>query len=200
MTRPHGTKGSTAMTQSGLVVDTNVVSYIFREDVLGEAYLSLIGERDPGITFLSIAELRSGVVSGNWGDRRIARLDAALSRFTLLGSTMEIANVCGGILGTCKRIGLAMTWPDAWSAATAMWLDLPLVTHDRDLEGIPGLRVLTVHQQWRVGEESFATWARGGLWLGESREEQSSPIGVGRFEDGGPMNLPRPPPLWQPIE
>src|SRR5688572_25225251 len=30
-------------------------------------------------------------LSGDWGDRRIARLDAALSRFTLLESTMEIA-------------------------------------------------------------------------------------------------------------
>jgi predicted nucleic acid-binding protein len=160
------------MTPVELVADTNVVSYIFREGALGEAYLNLIDDRPAGITLLSIAESRSGVVSDNWGHRKIAKLDSVLSRFVRLESTMEIANICGGILGRCKQIGRAVTWPDAWSAATALWLDVPLVTHDRDLEGIPGLRVLTAHEQWRVGEESFAAWTSGGLWLGEGPVEQ----------------------------
>jgi predicted nucleic acid-binding protein len=100
------------MTPIEPVADTNVVSYIFREGVLGEAYLSLIGEQCAGVTLLSIAELRSGVVSNNWGHRRIEQLDSVLSRFVRLEATMEITNVCGGILGRCKQIGLAMNWPD----------------------------------------------------------------------------------------
>ena len=162
------------MTQVELVADTNVVSYIFGEGAPGEAYLNLIGERRTGVTLLAIAESRSGVVSDNWGHRRIAKLDAVLSRFILVESTMEIANTRGRILGRCKQIGFAVTWPDAWSAATALWLDVPLVTHDRDLEWIPGLRVLTAHEQWRVGEVSFAAWTSGGLWLGEGPVEQDA--------------------------
>jgi hypothetical protein len=37
------------------------------------------------------------------------------------------------------------------AAACALWFDIPLVTQDRDLEGIPGLRVLTLHDEWRIG-------------------------------------------------
>jgi predicted nucleic acid-binding protein len=162
------------MNRSELVADTNVVSYIYREGALGRAYLDLIGDRQTGVTLLAIAELRAGATSNDWGNRKLAKLDSFLSRFALMEATMPIANLCGGILGVCKGVGLAMTWPDAWSAATAMWLDLPLVTHDRDLEGIPGLRVLTVHQQWRVGEETFATWARGGFWLGDGENSGSA--------------------------
>ena len=59
-------------------------------------------------------------------------------------------------MGTRRRIGEPIDWADAWAAACALWLDLPLVTHDRGLEGIPDLRVLTVHHGWRVGEETMA--------------------------------------------
>jgi tRNA(fMet)-specific endonuclease VapC len=162
------------MRQVELVADTNVVSYIFKEGALGEAYLNLIGERRAAVTLLSIAEFRAGVVRAYWGQGRIDKLDRFLNRFSLVQSTTEIANVCGGILGRCKQIGLAMNWPDAWSAATALWLDVPLVTHDRDLEGIPGLRVLTVHEQWRIGEESIAASMSGALWLGEDPVGQAA--------------------------
>jgi predicted nucleic acid-binding protein len=149
------------------VADTNVVSYIFKRNELGVIYRQLIGDSCTGITLLSIAELRSGVVSDNWGNRRIASLDDFLGRFIRLDATDEIANICGGILGRCKQIGLAMKWPDAWAAATAIWLGVPLVTHDRDLEGVPGLRVLTAHQEWRVREEGSGIGMGGQLWLGE---------------------------------
>jgi hypothetical protein len=54
------------------------------------------------------------------------------------------------------------------AAACALWLDIPLVTHDRDLEGISDLRVLTVHGEWRVGEETTGECASRGIWTGES--------------------------------
>ena len=156
------------------VADTNVVSYMFKRNSLGATYSALIGEHRTGITLLSLAELHSGVVSDNWGNRRIASLDHFLSQFIQLGATEEIACLCGNILGRCKQIGLAMKWPDAWAAATAIWLDVPLVTHDRDLEGIPGLRVLTAHQGWQVrercSEESDMHGPlRTGEWDGWSR-------------------------------
>ena len=155
------------MTHVDLVADSNVVSYIYRRGPLGRAYSDLIGVSRTGITFLSVAESRAGAVYGNWSARQIAALDAFLSRFFLLPASPEVANICGAILGRCKQIGIAMTWPDALSAATALWLDVPLVTHDRDLEGIPDLRVLTAHQEWRVGEEGSGLGMGAPLWLGE---------------------------------
>jgi predicted nucleic acid-binding protein len=113
------------MSQVELVADTNIVSYIFKKNALGSVYRPLLGQRRTGVTLLTIAELRSGVESDDWGPRRRASPHAFLGRFVRLEATTEIANVCGGTLGRCKQIGIAMKWPDAWSA-TALWLDVPL--------------------------------------------------------------------------
>jgi tRNA(fMet)-specific endonuclease VapC len=131
------------MSCAELVVDTDVASFMFRKCERGIAYWDLIGMNAKGITALSLAELHSGVTKANWGDRRIASLDAFLNDFRLFETNAEIANMSGAIRGVCERVGRAVSWPDAWAAATALWLDVPLVAHDRDLEGIPGLRVLT---------------------------------------------------------
>ena len=77
------------------------------------------------------------------------------------------AAICGGLLGRCKQIGRSLSWPDAWAAATALWLDVPLVTHDRDLEMVPGLQVLTIHAGWQVREEGVAGLRGAPLSLGE---------------------------------
>jgi predicted nucleic acid-binding protein len=150
-----------------LVADADVVSFMFKRGSLGDAYSRLIGESRTGITWLTLAESRLGIVYDNWGPRRVAMLDAYLSRFFVLGGNSEIANICGGLLGRCKQIGRAVSWPDAWAAATALWLDVPLVAHDRDLERVPGLRVLTLHRDWQVREEGVGASLSSPLWLGE---------------------------------
>jgi predicted nucleic acid-binding protein len=149
-----------------LVVDTDVASFIHDDSERGAAYSELIGGRCAGITMLAIAEFRAGVVQRNWGPRRIASLDAFLKRYMLIEPSSEIANVSGGIRACCAQVGRALSWPDAWAAATALWLDVPLVTHDWDLEGIPGLRVLTVHQNWQIREVGSPLSASEPLWLG----------------------------------
>ena len=154
-----------------LVADGDVLSFMFKGTPLGDAYTDLIDSRQTGITLLAVSESRQGVVYGNWGMRRLEELDVFLSDFILLESNAEIANVCGGLLGRCKQIGRALSWPDAWAAATAIWLDVPLVTHDRDLEKVPGLRVLTLHELWEVREEGIGGRAGGPLWLGERGPE-----------------------------
>ena len=151
-----------------LLADSDVVSYIYKREPRGQAFSDLIGGRPTGITLLSVAESRKGAVYANWGDREIARLHAFLSRFFVVEFNAEIANVCGGLLGRCPQIGVSISWPDAWAAATALWLDVPLVAHDRDLEGVPGLRVLTVHANWQVRETDRGAYEGGPLWLGET--------------------------------
>ena len=159
------------MTRVELVADSDVISYLYRNGPLGKAYSDLVGLRRTGITLLAVAEARVGVTHANWGDRKIASLHEFLGRFFVLEANAEIANVCGGLLGRCKQVGLAISWPDAWSAATALWLDVPLVTHDRDLERVPGLRVLTAHADWQVREEGGGV-GMVPLWLGERNAQR----------------------------
>ena len=150
-----------------LVADTDVVSYMYKGGALGAMFSDLVGSSSTGITLQSLAELHYWAARNNWGHRKIASLDAFLSRFLLLESDPEIANISGAIRARCDQVGRAISWPDAWVAATALWLRVPLVAHDRDLERIPGLRVLTVHKNWQIREESAVPAHAGVLWLSE---------------------------------
>jgi predicted nucleic acid-binding protein len=155
------------MRKAELVADGDVISYMFKGTPLGESYSALIGPRKTGITLLAVSESRQGVVYRNWGMKKLQELDAFLSDFILLESNGEIANLCGALLGRCMQVGRALSWPDAWAAATAIWLDVPLVAHDWDLEKIPGLKVLTIHEHWEVREEGIGVREGGPLWLGQ---------------------------------
>jgi predicted nucleic acid-binding protein len=61
-----------------------------------------------------------------------------------------VAEVCAGLRAARRRVGRPIELADAWVAATALWYEVPLVTHDRDLERIPGLEVLTLLDGWRA--------------------------------------------------
>ncbi len=151
-----------------LVADTNVVSYLFNESPLGIAYGELIGSRNVGITGHTIAELRAGAVMAQWGERRQGKQLRFLDEFSHVPDTREMAELCGALRAVRSRIGEPIEWADAWAAACAIWLDGPLVTHDRDHEGIAGLRVVTVHSEWRIRERDYGGFESGPLWLGES--------------------------------
>jgi tRNA(fMet)-specific endonuclease VapC len=137
-----------------LVIDTNVISYLHRADALGKDYLLLIGGRPAGVTILTLAELHYGISLGGWGDKQRCRLDAILSTFLVLQAPAVVAEICGNLRAERARVGIPIDLADAWIAATALWYDLPLVTHDRDLEAIPGLQVLTLHKGWQLRDSA----------------------------------------------
>ena len=155
------------MSAVDLVADTSVFSYIFNECPLGAEYEELIGSRTVGITGQSIAELRAGALMAKWGERRMAKHERFLNRFTHVPDTRAMAETCGAIRAMRFRLGEPIEWADAWPAACAMWLGVPLVTHDTDHEGIAGLRVLTLHATWEIRETDRAGLEGGPMLLTE---------------------------------
>ena len=155
------------MSSVQLIADTNIISYLFNEKPLGRAYEELIGDRRVGVTGHTLAELHSGATIAKWGERRLQQQAGFLRKFFHVPETEEMAKLCGVLHGEREGVGRRIEWPDAWAAACALWFDVPLVTHDRDHEGIRGLRVLTLHRDWQVGEENFEISNSVGLWIGE---------------------------------
>jgi len=49
-----------------LVVDTDVVSFIFNRHALSAPYLDLVAGNELVISFMTLAELRLGVLQANW--------------------------------------------------------------------------------------------------------------------------------------
>lgn len=144
-----------------LLADTNVVSYLYRNGPHGAGYDALIAGRELRIALLSLEELHYGVARQRWSTERIHQFDVFLRRFSVLPTPTAIAEISGGLRAERARVGRPISLPDAWIAATALWYDLPVVTHDRDLEAIPGLRVLTLHDEWCVRDSVVpATYGR----------------------------------------
>ena len=116
-----------------IVVDTNVVSYIYRGLPIARPYLERIVGHRPTISFQTYEELRHGVLRNNWGQRRIEELFQYVDReYDVVHSNSELVATCADLRLHCERQGRRLETADAWIAATAVMLDCSLLSHDRD--------------------------------------------------------------------
>lgn len=124
-----------------VLVDTDVVSYLYKGDTRASAYAGHLAGTQPHVAFATVAELYRWAVQRGWAQGRIGKLRATIARYTILHSdeatTMEWARVM-------SLKGRPMAHGDAWVAAVALRHGMPLVTHNRKhFEGIPGLTVIS---------------------------------------------------------
>jgi predicted nucleic acid-binding protein len=72
-----------------------------------------------------------------------------LARFTLLLPDAETARTWARIKNGCEKKGRPITFADAWIAAAALHLNVPLVTHNaRDYRAVEKLTILTATAAW----------------------------------------------------
>ncbi len=127
----------------GLVVlDTNIVSYIFNQTDGAEYYLERIRGLRVLISFQTLEELWFGAYSKGWGDRRKNALTHHLQQYEVIWPGPELVDVCARLRSESRSVGRELQVADAWIAATAISLDCPLASSDRDFSGIPGLRLM----------------------------------------------------------
>ena len=99
-----------------------------------------------GISVITIAELRAGVLAAadiESRDRRLATLAQAFA--------LEPIVIDGAVAESWARLRLLlrdteqrMAVNDSWIAASALALGVPVVTQDDDYIGVPGLAVIKV--------------------------------------------------------
>lgn len=125
-----------------LLLDTNIVSYFFKEHRIVKSYFPILLGRDAAISFQSKAEMEAGSLVAKWSSRRQLQLDTFLSQYKVLHSDDDICFWWAHI--QFQRKSQPISVGDAWIAATAMSYDLELVTHNpKDFQGIPNLRIIT---------------------------------------------------------
>ena len=110
---------------------------------IGERYKRHLSGKVVGIVFVTVAEMHYGAEKNGWGEKRRQQLVEHLKNFVVLPYNNDIAKVYARIVVARERAGRPISWPDAWIAATALWHNIPLVTHDSDFEGIAGLQLVT---------------------------------------------------------
>jgi len=127
-----------------VVLDTNVLSYFLRESLIGAQYKRLVAGQVMCVACVTPEELYYGAERCKWGPRRRRSLEAVFADCVLLPVSFEIAKVSARLRAERARVGRPIERADAWIAASALGLDLPLVTHDHDFYGIDGLRLVTL--------------------------------------------------------
>jgi tRNA(fMet)-specific endonuclease VapC len=123
-----------------MLIDTNVVSYIYRNDTRANFYTPHLNGKTLYLSFMTLAELLRWPLQRNWSVGNAQKLEDWIDcRFVILPFDRELARTWARLVGiTCQARPVSL--PDSWIAATALHYGLPLVTHNRrHFEGIPGL-------------------------------------------------------------
>jgi tRNA(fMet)-specific endonuclease VapC len=127
-----------------VLVDTDVVSFLFRGDTRAEHYRSHLHGRQVAVSFMTIAELERWARERAWGASRRAALETFLRRFSIYLVDRDLCRRWADITHGARRVGRPIQTADAWIVATATAYHLPLVTHNADdYASVSGLTVIT---------------------------------------------------------
>jgi predicted nucleic acid-binding protein len=129
---------------SKVVVDTDVVSFLFKSHPAAELYLPDLADRTLVMSFMTVAELDRWVLEARWGEARRTKLRQYLEPFVIFPYDRALCLRWAEATVAAQLSGRRIECADAWIAATALVCDAPLITHNRnDYLGIPGLELIS---------------------------------------------------------
>lgn len=116
------------------VVDTTVASLMLNDRPQLSPYQPHLLGASVYISFQTVAEMRFGALNKRWGIRRKQQLETFLAPFTIIGYTDALADCWAIIMQEARQAGRRLETGDGWIAATALLLNAPLLTHDKDFD------------------------------------------------------------------
>lgn len=130
---------------SGVIVDTDVVSFGFRGDSRFADYERHLDGKIALISFMTFAELLRGSLHSNWGERRRSSLISYVKQhYAVAYVTQDTCFHWAALHDQASKKGRVLATPDGWIAATAASLGVPLVTNNaRDFGYLDGIAVIT---------------------------------------------------------
>ena len=128
---------------SPIVLDTSVVSIFMRQEESAAYYQNWTMGRRAVISFQTLEELWFGAYKRGWGDRRINDLRQSLDQYEVVWPNSDLVRISAHLRSERERAGRRLNTGDAWIAATALLLECPLASDDRDFSSISGLVFIT---------------------------------------------------------
>jgi tRNA(fMet)-specific endonuclease VapC len=125
-----------------VVLDTDVVSFLFKGDSRAQSYIQDLHNRQWLVSFMTEAELEQWALLANWNAQRISLLRTFLQRFAVIPSSRDLVLKWAEVMVAGRRSGRRIENADAWIAATALLYEAPLLTHNKsDYLGVPALQL-----------------------------------------------------------
>ena len=125
-----------------IVLDTSVVSLLFRGDARSAFYLPFIRGQRLVVSFQTVEEVWYGAYRAGWGARQKNDLARHLAQYEVIWPDEETLEISARLRVEHERAGRRLNTADAWIAATALRLGCPLASDDRDFGGISGLDLI----------------------------------------------------------
>ena len=120
-----------------IVLDTSVVSLLFRGDARSGFYLPFIRGQRSVVSFQTVEEVWYGAYRAEWGPRRRNELARHLAQYEVIWPDEETLEISARLRVARRRAGRRLNTADAWIAATALRLSCPLASDDGDFDNIP---------------------------------------------------------------
>ncbi len=131
-----------------VLLDTNIVSYVFKRDSRAALYAPHLLNKELAIAMMTVAELLQWATVRKWSVARVRQLEAEFEKYTILPVDMAVCYAWATVRASRSALGLSISPQDAWIAATALRYNLSLVTHNPDdFQQIGGLTVITEHTE-----------------------------------------------------
>lgn len=129
---------------STVVVDTDVVSFLYKRDTRALLYTPHLDGKLAFISFMTIAELHRWTLERQWGEKRRRDLEKFLDQFAVVEYVKPLCFKWAEATYSARRSGRPIGAADAWVAATALLENAPLVTHNRaHYAGVADLQVVS---------------------------------------------------------
>jgi tRNA(fMet)-specific endonuclease VapC len=126
------------------VIDTDVWSYLYKGRSEAKLYEPHLFGNILVISFQPQAELLRGALAANWGSSRRRHLESRMQKYVIEPSSYELSLCWAAAMDSAKRNGRPIGSADAWVAATALHLDVPLISHNRShFIGVDGLTIIS---------------------------------------------------------
>ncbi len=127
-----------------VVVDTDVVSFLFKNHPIGRLDDPELVGCVPLISFMTVAEVERWALQYRWSSHRLHWLRLYLRRFTVVLSSPDLCRKWAEAMVAAQAAGRRIETADAWIAATALLYGASLVTHNRgDYLGVPELTLIS---------------------------------------------------------
>ena len=128
----------------GVILDTNVVSFIFKKKEPYSYFLPFLINQNVAISFITLAELYHGVYKDNWGIDKTFYLQKLLQNYTLLPFDEGLCYEWAEIKSNCELNGHPIEDSDCWIAACAKYYNCHLATYNyRHFMHVKGIALIS---------------------------------------------------------
>lgn len=127
-----------------VLVDTDVVSFTFKQDSRAQLYESHLQGNFLIISFMTFAELKLWTLKNNWGKKRKNNFKEFLKDYIVIYPDENLCEVWAQIKADAHKYGNPIDTADAWVASVALYFDVPLVTNNRrHFQNVKNLKIIS---------------------------------------------------------